>query len=71
MLPPSASDRIVNGFFWYVVPMIFSGASSLATAVPIDTASLSADVGRALDELRDSGATGPAMRFTALKPASV
>ena len=29
MSPPSLSERIVNGFFWYVVPMIFSGAPSV------------------------------------------
>ena len=31
MSPPSVSDRIVNGFFWNVVPTIFSGARSSAT----------------------------------------
>ena len=42
MSAPSLSERIVNGFFWKVAPMIFSGASSLAMAAPIDAASLRA-----------------------------
>ena len=40
MLPSSASDRIENGFFWYVVPTILSGKSELAIAAPVEIALL-------------------------------
>ena len=42
MFPPSLRDRMVNGFFWNVAPMIFSGASCSAMAAPIEAESLSA-----------------------------
>ena len=55
MLPPSLSESTVNGFFWNVVPMIFSGAPSEATTAPIETASRQRDVGGARDELGGAG----------------
>ena len=69
MLAPSFSDRIVNGFFWNVVAMIFSGASCSATAAPTEAASVRAN----WTEPESSFATpvsGPATPTTFEKPAS-
>ena len=69
MLPLSASDRIENGFFWYVVPTIFSGKSELAIAAPVEIALLRPK--SALPVATSSSVpTGPASRSTLLKPAS-
>ena len=70
MFAPSASDRIVNGFFWNVAPMIFSGASCSAIAAPTDAASFSATCTVPLSSFA-TPVSGPEMPLTASKPASL
>jgi hypothetical protein len=69
MFPPSASDRMVKGFFWKVAPMIFSGASCSAMAAPTDAAS-----DRATSTVPESSlatpVSGPEMPRTSSNPAS-
>ena len=69
MLPPSARERIVKGFFWNVAPMIFSGASCSAIAAPTEAASLSATWTVPESSLA-TPVSGPEMPMTSSKPAS-
>ncbi len=69
MFAPPASDRMVNGFFWNVAPMIFSGASCSAIAAPIDAASLRATCTEP-DRSLATPVSGPEMPITSENPAS-
>ena len=69
MSAPSARERIVNGFFWNVAPMILSGASCSATAAPTDAASLSANC-TVPESSFATPVSGPATPATSAKPAS-
>lgn len=69
MSAPSASERIVKGFFWKVAAMIFSGASCSAIAAPTDAASESATWTVPLSSLA-TPVSGPEMPNTSSKPAS-
>ena len=68
-VPAVLSERIVKGFFWNVVPMIFSGASCSATAAPTEAASLRANCTDPRQQLRDAG-VGARDAVTSEKPAS-
>ena len=69
MFPLSVSERMVNGFFWNVAPMILSGASCSAIAAPIEAASLRATCTSPLRSLA-TPVSGPEMPITSEKPAS-
>ena len=70
MSPPSARDRIVNGFFWNLVPTIFSGAPSSATTCAADTALLSPKSASPV-ATRVSIGPGPGSIVTEENPSSV
>ena len=69
MFPPSASDRMVNGFFWNLVPTILSGASSSAMTWAVETALLSPKSASPL-ATRVSMGPGPGSIVTEENPAS-
>ena len=68
---PSSSDRMQNGFFWNVAPMIFSGApcSAISRAVASGAERPTSTVPATTSASALS--TGPVTRSTLSKPASL
>ena len=67
---PSSSDRMQNGFFWKVLPMIFSGPPCSVMNRAVASGAESPTVMLPASTSASALSTGPVTRSTLLKPAS-